>query len=65
MARIRRLVLDVLKPHHPDVVEFGCLLAEQGGLRVRVSVLEVDERTETVRVEVAEVAVEGVDDATD
>jgi hypothetical protein len=53
MVRIRRLVLDVLKPHHPDVVEFGCLLAQRNSLRVRVNVLEVDERTETLRVEVA------------
>ena len=53
MARIRRLVLDVLKPHHPDVVEFAALLAGHGGLRVRVNVMEVDERTETVRVEVS------------
>ena len=53
MVRIRHLVLDVLKPHHPDVVEFGCLLAGLGGLQVRVSVIELDARTETVRVEVS------------
>jgi len=53
MVRIRHLVLDVLKPHHPDVVEFGCLLAELGSLQVRISVIEIDARTETVRVDVA------------
>ena len=52
MARIRRLVLDVLKPHHPDVVELGRALADQGALRVRVTVLEMDARTETVQIEI-------------
>jgi hypothetical protein len=52
MVRIQHLVLDVLKPHHPDVVEFGCRLAGLG-LQVRVSVIELDERTETLRVEVS------------
>jgi len=52
MAKIRRLVLDVLKPHQPDVVELGRVLAGQGRLRVSVSVLEVDARTKTVQIQV-------------
>jgi len=58
MVRIQNLVLDVLKPHHPDVVEFGCMLADSGGLSVRVSVVEIDARTETVRVEVSGEAID-------
>ena len=52
MTRVRRLVLDVLKPHQPNIVELGKLLAAEGELRVSVSVLEVDARTETVQIEV-------------
>ena len=52
MTRIRRLVLDVLKPHHPSVLEFGRLLAEQGELQVRLSVTEMDDKTETLQIEI-------------
>jgi hypothetical protein len=47
---VERLVLDVLKPHHPGVLDFGRSLAAEGALRVRVTVLEMDEQTETLRV---------------
>ena len=50
MVRVRRLVLDVLKPHHPNILEFGQLLARQGGYRVKVNVLEMDDLTETLQV---------------
>ena len=50
MVRVKRLVLDVLKPHHPSVLEFTRLLAEQGEHRVRSTVLEMDDQTETLRV---------------
>jgi len=50
MVSVRRLVLDVLKPHHPNALDFGTRLAEQGGLRVKVTVLEMDEQTETLKV---------------
>jgi hypothetical protein len=49
-AVIRRLVLDVLKAHHPTSVDFGKRLAEQGDVRVTVTVLEMDEQTETLKV---------------
>lgn len=52
MSRVTRLVLDVLKPHHPSVLELGTTLAEQGGLKVAVTVLEMDARTETVQIEI-------------
>jgi hypothetical protein len=56
MVRVKRLVLDILKPHHPGVLEFGSLLAEQGEHRVRLTVLEMDDRTETLQV-----VIEGAD----
>ncbi len=50
MVLIKRLVLDVLKPHHPSVLEFGRLLAEQGKLQIRLTVREMDDQTETLQV---------------
>ena len=49
MILVTRLVLDVLKPHHPSVLEFGRLLAEQGEHRVKLTVLEMDDQTETLQ----------------
>ena len=52
MTRIRRLVLDVLKPHQPSILELGRLLAEQGELQVRLTVTEMDDKTETLQIEI-------------
>ena len=52
MTTIKRLVLDVLKPHDPSSLEFCRHLAEQGRLNVRLKVMEMDEKTETVTVEI-------------
>lgn len=47
---ITRLVLDVLKPHQPDIVEFSKRLAAIKGVRrIDSSVVEVDAETETVK----------------
>lgn len=56
MTCITRLVLDILKPREPGVLEFSRLLAEQGGIRVKTRVEEMDEQTETL-----EVVIEGSD----
>jgi len=49
MALIKRIVLDVLKPHLPRGIEFSTALAELGpGYKVNYKVIEVDEKTETV-----------------
>ncbi len=49
MADVKRMVLDVLKPHHPNVVEFARRIADhQPGCRVTVTVTEMDEKTETL-----------------
>jgi len=50
MIAVKRLVLDVLKPHAPNPLEFSKALAEQGGYRVRLTVVEMDEKTETLQV---------------
>jgi len=48
MIEVKRLVLDVLKPHTPNSLEFARTIAEQGSCRVELKVLEVDEHTESV-----------------
>ncbi|HEY9135092.1 MAG TPA: DUF211 domain-containing protein [Pseudomonadales bacterium] len=49
MTAIRRLVLDVLKPHQPNAVEFATKLAEAASdYKVKLTVATVDEKTETV-----------------
>ncbi len=51
MATIKRVVLDVLKPHHPNSLEFSRMIADVGNdYRVHVMVIEVDEKTETLQV---------------
>jgi hypothetical protein len=51
MVLVKRLVLDVLKPHQPNALEFSQALAKAGGnYRVCITVLEVDKKTETLRV---------------
>jgi len=53
MAYIKRLVLDVLKPHHPNALEFTATLADQGkNTRIKLSVVAVDEKTESVILEI-------------
>ena len=52
MTCLRRLVLDVLKPHRPSVLELGRLIAEQGELQVKLTVAEMDEKTETLLIEI-------------
>ena len=51
MVSVKRLVLDILKPHQPDALEFSRKLAESGDdYRVHLTVSEVDESTETVQI---------------
>ena len=48
---VKKLILDVLKPHQPDVVEFAChLAAKQTRLKVGVRVVEMDEKTDSIEV---------------
>lgn len=57
MVRLNRIVLDILKPHHPDALELARSVAACGDdYRVQLTVIEMDEKTETLRV-----VVEGTD----
>ncbi|BAJ50441.1 conserved hypothetical protein [Candidatus Caldarchaeum subterraneum] len=50
---LTRLVLDVLKPHKPGMVEFAqALTGLRGVTKVEVSIIEVDADTETVKLTV-------------
>ena len=51
MLQVRKLILDILKPHNPDVLEFTSAIAAQGSdYRVSLKVIEMDENTETLDV---------------
>jgi hypothetical protein len=56
MGEIRRLVLDVLKPHNPSIIQLADELSDLEGVEaVNVSIYEMD-----TRVENAKITVEGV-----
>ena len=49
MAIVKRILLDVLKPHQPGSLEFTQSLADlDPGYRVSLTVKEVDENTESI-----------------
>lgn len=51
MIQVKRVNLDVLKPHEPNALEFSRAIASAGeGYHVTLTVLEVDEHTETLQV---------------
>lgn len=53
MAKIRRIVLDVLKPHQPNAIDFATSLAKLAtDCRVKLTVSEVDKMTESIILEV-------------
>lgn len=57
MAKIRRLVLDVLKPHEPTIIELaGQLSALNGVEAVNISINEIDRKVEN-----AKITIEGSD----
>ena len=59
MSSVRKLVLDVLKPHHPDAIHFAKAVAAVGaGYNVKLVVMEMDEKTETLRLEVSGTAID-------
>lgn len=53
MAVVTRVLLDVLKPHDPNVLDLARALGNLGDYLVRVRVLEMDKKTETLEIEVA------------
>jgi hypothetical protein len=53
MVAVKRVVLDVLKPHLPSAIDFSQAIAQAGqGYRVCLTVLEMDENTQTLSIEV-------------
>jgi hypothetical protein len=66
MTSIRRVVLDVLKPHQPNVLEFAKVLAEQyPGCNIQITVTEMDDKTETTLVDIEgdDIPYDGIVDA--
>ncbi len=48
---IRRLVLDVLKPHVPTILDLAEALSRLNGIHgVNLSLFEVDQQTETIKI---------------
>jgi len=57
MAKMRRLVLDVLKPHDPSIIHVAAELGDLHGVEaVNISIYEMDRRVEN-----AKITVEGSD----
>lgn len=57
MGQIRRLVLDVLKPHDPSILDMAGRLSDLDGVEaVNISIYEID-----LKVENAKVTIEGGD----
>ena len=53
MSKITHLSLDVLKAHKPDVVDFAKQICARGpDYTVIIRVVELDERTETLEVQI-------------
>ncbi|MGC8787714.1 MAG: DUF211 domain-containing protein [Anaerolineae bacterium] len=53
MGKIRRLVLDVLKPHDPSIIEVAAELSELPGVEaVNISIYEMDRRVENAKITV-------------
>lgn len=53
MTKLTRIMLDVLKPHKPDSYTFASRLAEvRPGLVVNLAVVEMDEHTHTLQLEI-------------
>jgi hypothetical protein len=57
MGRIRRLVLDTLKPHDPSIIELAQSLSQLEGVEaVNISIYEMDRKVEN-----AKITIEGSD----
>ncbi len=53
MIKVKKVTLDILKPHQPNSLEFASALAEQEDeIHIRLTVAAVDEKTESIIVEI-------------
>jgi len=51
MGKLRRLVLDTLKPHEPDIINFATQLSELEGITaVNISIYEIDRKVENAKI---------------
>jgi len=51
MGKVRRLVLDVLKPLEPTIIELAQQLSELSGVEaVNISIYEIDRRVENAKI---------------
>jgi len=51
MAKIRRLVLDTLKPYEPSIMELATQLSELDGVSaVNISIVEIDRKVENAKI---------------
>ncbi len=59
MITVKRLVLDILKPHQPDALAFCKELAKlKPGYRVSLSLEEMDDNTQTLQLEICGEAID-------
>ena len=51
MAKIRRLVLDTLKPHEPNIIDLANVLSDLEGVSaVNISIYELDRMVENAKI---------------
>ncbi|MDD1767541.1 MAG: DUF211 domain-containing protein [Methanomassiliicoccales archaeon] len=59
MSDIKRMVLDVLKPHHPSIIELSKRLGALNGVTgVNCTLEEVDQETESIKITVEGTAID-------
>lgn len=59
MSEIRRLVLDVLKPHHPSIIDLAEKMAtSKGVMGVNCTVSEVDQETQKIKITIEGTAID-------
>ncbi|MEF8839341.1 MAG: DUF211 domain-containing protein [Haloarculaceae archaeon] len=66
MVTVRRLVIDVLKPHDPPLLEFTRKLGETDGVEgINATLIELDQEVQNVKVtlEGEELAFDAIEDA--
>ena len=58
MSEIKRLVLDVLKPHHPSIIDLASRLSVVEGVSgVNCTLDEVDQETESIKITIEGIAI--------
>ena len=51
MISVKNIVLDVLKPHKPNILEFGRVICSEKTVEdAEISVYAVDEKTESIKI---------------